>query len=79
MCDFSDKYTKLKNWSCVLNCCSGCPGVFVTDIEMNGDKYLDLPFICFHHYENINSCSFHKKILPEHGKTFPSFTNIENV
>ena len=48
--------SKFSKWSCVLNCCSEFPGVFVTNSEINGDGYLDLPFIHFHHFENVRSC-----------------------
>ena len=30
--------TGVTNWSCLLNCFIECPGVFVSDAEMNGDK-----------------------------------------
>ena len=62
----------------MLNFCSERPGVFVTDAVMNNEKYVDPPFINFHHCKNISSCSFHKQLLPEHGKTCPSFMNIEH-
>ena len=60
--------SNFSKWSCVLNCCSEFPGVFVTNSEINGDGYLDLPFIHFHHYQSTRSCSFHNQLLPEHGK-----------
>ena len=34
MCDFPENI-KFPKWSCVLNCCSGFPGVFVPGAEMN--------------------------------------------
>ena len=79
MCDFLDKDIKFPRFSCLLNCCSECPGLFVPDAEINGDKYVDLQFIRFNHYENISSCSLHKQLLPDHGKTCPFCTNTENV
>ena len=66
MCDFPEKYTKLPKWSCVLNCCSECPGVFVPDAEINYEDDVNLPFVLFHYYGNISSCSFHKRLLLEH-------------
>ena len=71
MCDFTEKDIKLQKWSCVLNCCSECPGVFVPDAEINDGDDADLPFILFHHYENIISRYFHKQLFHEHGKTLP--------
>ena len=62
----------------MLNYLSECLGVFVTDTEINGDKDAELTLIFFHHYENIISCSLHKQILPKHGKTCISCTNIED-
>ena len=32
MCDFPEKYIKLPKCSCVLNCCSECCSVVVTDV-----------------------------------------------
>ena len=60
MCDFPGKYIKFPKWSCVLNCCIECPGVFIPNAKINGYKYLNLPFIIFHHYKNIISCYSHK-------------------
>ena len=34
MCDFTDKYTNLRKWSCVLNCCSECTDVFIPDVKL---------------------------------------------
>ena len=79
MCDFPNKYIKLTKFSCVLRCCIEFPGLFVPDAEINGENYVDLPFIRFYHYENISSCHFHKQILPAHGKTFPLCMNLENI
>ena len=79
MCDFPEKYTNLPKWSCVLNVCSECPIFFVTDAENNYEYDLDIPFIWYHHYKSISSCSFHKQLFPEHFKTCPSCINIENV
>ena len=79
MCDCTDKYIKLTNWSFVLIFCSNFPGVFVTGAEMNDDKDVDLPFIIFCHYQNIRSCCFHKHILSQHHKTYPLCMNILNV
>ena len=45
---------------------------------MNGEKYVDLPFIHLNHYENASSCSLNKHILPEHGKTCTLWINTEN-
>ena len=45
---------------------------------INDEEDMDLPLISSHHYENISFCYFHKQILPEHGKTCPSCTNLEN-
>ena len=39
---------------------------------------MDLPFNRFHHYENISSCSFHKQLLPDHGKTRPFLRKYRN-
>ena len=75
MYDLTDKDINVQKCSCVLNCFCECPGVFVTNEEMNGEKYVDLPFIHFHHYENISSWSFHKQLLPEHSKTCTSCMN----
>ena len=63
----------------MLNCCSECPGAFVPDAEINGDKNVDLPFAHFYHYENISSFYLHKHIFPDHGKTCPMCMNLENV
>ena len=76
--EFTDKYIKFLKCSCVLNCCSECPGVFLRDAEIIGDKDMDLPLIIFNHYENITSFNFHKQILPKHGKTCILCINIEN-
>ena len=46
---------------------------------MNDYKDTELQFIHFHHYENVSSCYLHKKLLPGHGKKFPSFMNPDNV
>ena len=45
MCEFTEKYTKLTKWSCLLNCCTECPGVFVPDVEMNAEDYAYLTLI----------------------------------
>ena len=63
----------------MLICCSECPGVFVTVSIINGYKDGNLPFISFHHYENIISCYLHKQLFPDHGKTCPSCMNREDV
>ena len=60
ICDCPDKYIKFPKWSCVLNCYSECPGIFFPGEEMNCDKNVDLPFIKFHHYENLISWYFQK-------------------
>ena len=51
------------NWSCMLNFCIGCPGVFVTDAEIICEEDVNVPFIYFHHYKNISSHSLHKQLL----------------
>ena len=79
MCDCTEKYIKFPKWSWVLYDGSECPGISPPDAEMNGDKYMDLQFICFHHYENTSSYYLHKQILPEHGKICPSRMNLEIV
>ena len=66
-------------WSCVLNCCSECTGVFVLDAEMNDEDDANIPFIQIHHCVNISSCSLHKHVFTEHGKICPSCMNIENA
>ena len=50
MCDYPDKDIKFTKWSCVFNCCSECPGFFVTDAEMNSEKDMGLTFILFCQY-----------------------------
>ena len=47
MCYFPDKDIKFPKWSCVLKCCSECPGVFVPDAEINDEDDINLPFIVF--------------------------------
>ena len=79
MSDCTNKYIKFPNWSCVLKCCSECPGVFVTDSEMSSNKDVEILFICLHYYENISYCYLHKELLPEHVKTYTSCINVENV
>ena len=49
MCDFSGKDTNFPKWSCVLNCCSECTGVFVTYTEMNDEDDVNFSLIVFHH------------------------------
>ena len=49
MCDFTEKYFDLTKLSCVLNCCSEYPGVFVPDEEIIDEDDLNLPFIQFQH------------------------------
>ena len=63
----------------MLNCCIECPVVFVIDEEINCDEDVDLPFICFHYYQNIISCSLPKHILPECGKICPLCMNLGNL
>ena len=63
ICDFTKKYIHLPKWSCVLNCFCEYPGVLVPDSEINGNKYMDLPFITFHPYYNIISCSLAKTAI----------------
>ena len=77
MCDFPDKYMKFLKRSRVLNFCSECPGVFVTDAEISCEEYVNLPFICFHPCKNITSCYLHAQILPDNGKTCPLCMNLE--
>ena len=79
MCDFTDRDIKLPKWSCVLNCYSECPGFFFNEAESNWGDYVYLSFIHFHHYKDIISCYSHKHLLPEHVKTCPPCTNLENV
>ena len=55
MCDCPEKYTKFPNWSCELIFFNECPCVLVPDSEINFVEDVDLPFIHFHHYENIIS------------------------
>ena len=76
---FMKIYIKLPNCSCVLNCCSEFPGVFVPDVEINDRVGVNLPFIRFHHHKNIISCSLHKQLFHYHVKTCPPRMNIENV
>ena len=71
MCDFPDKAIKFSDLSCVLNCCSECSGIFVTNTEMNGDGYMVSTLLCFYHFENISFCSLHKNLLPDRGKLCP--------
>ena len=71
--------SSLPKCSCVLNCCIKCPGVFVPDAEMNDKDDADLPFIRFHHYKNISSCSFCNQLFLEHGENCTSCTNKDNV
>ena len=78
MCDCPEKYIKFTKWSCVLMFCSEFPGLFVNGAEMNGDKDMDLPFICVHEYKKISSCTLHKHILTDNGKTYPPSMNIEH-
>ena len=77
MFECPDKYIKFSKCSCVLNFYIECPGLFVTDADINGDKDVNLPFIYFHHYKNVIFCYLNKQILPYHGKTYPSCINIE--
>ena len=63
--------SNLTKCQCVLNFCSECPGVFVSDAEINCEEYMNLPFLSFNHYKNISSCSLHNQLLPKHGKIFP--------
>ena len=51
MCDFTEKYIDLTKLSCVLNCCSECPGAFVFDEETIDEDDLNLPFIRFQQYK----------------------------
>ena len=67
-CDFPEKYSKFQKFSCLLSYFSGYPGLFVPDAEINSEEYVDLPFICNNHFENISSYSFHKHLLSDHGK-----------
>ena len=42
--------TKISNfpkWSCMLNCCSECPGIFVPDKEINCGENVNLLCIFF--------------------------------
>ena len=71
------EYIKFPKWSCVLNCCSECPGIFVTDAEINDEDDVNLPFIQFYHYKNISFCYFHTQLFPDHGKICPSWMNLE--
>ena len=77
MCEFTDKYIKFTKWLYVLNCYNECPDVFVPYEEINCEEEFNPPFIRFHHKKNIISCSLHKTIFPENGKTCPSCINIE--
>ena len=79
MCDFLEKYIKFPKWSCVLKFFSEHPGVFVPDAEMNDEDDAYILFIRLHRYKNTSYCSLHKQLLPEHIKTCPSCTNIENL
>ena len=63
----------------MLNYCIEFPGVFILGTRINDEYDANLPFINFHHYENISSCYLNKQILPENFKTCPSCMNIENV
>ena len=78
MCDFPEKKSNFPKWSSVLNCCSECTGVFVLDTEISCEDDANVTFIQFYHYKNISSFYFQKQLLPGHGKTYPSCTNIEN-
>ena len=76
MCDFPDKDMKFPKWSCVLNCCSECPGVFVTHEEINCEEGVNLPLICFCHYLNISSFYFHKQLFFKHVKICTLYVNL---
>ena len=78
LCDFLEKYIKFPNWSCVLNCYSERPGVF-SGAEVTDEDDAYILFILFHQYKNISSFYLHKQLLPDHGKKYPSFMNIEIV
>ena len=54
MYDLPNEDMKLKNWSCMLNCCIECTGVFVPYAEINNEKYVDLPFI----FSPLRKCNF---------------------
>ena len=77
MCEFFDKDIKYPKWSCVLNCCSECPGVFVPNAETNCDQDVGLPFIHFNRYKNIGYFYLNKNLLSEHCKTCTSWINLE--
>ena len=78
MCEFPDKDIKFPKWSCVLNFCSECPGVFFPEAEINYEEDVNLPSIHFHHYKDISSCYLTEHILPDNGKTCPLCTNLED-
>ena len=73
------KISNLPKWSCVLNCLSEYTGIYVPDAEINNNKVMDLPFICFCHYENVGSFYLHMQLLTEHVNNSPICTNIENT
>ena len=66
------RISNLPKWSCVLKFYS-VPGAYIND-----NKDMELPFICFCRHKNISCCYFHKQLLTENGKEFPSCTNLDN-
>ena len=38
-----------------------------------------IPFIIFRLYKNMGTCSLHKRLFPDHGKTYPLWMNLESV
>ena len=69
MCDCPEKDIKVPKRSYLLKFYSECSGVFFTDVEINFDEDVELPFIHFHHYGDISSHYFHEHILSENCKT----------
>ena len=61
----------------MLNCCSECPDVFVTDEEMNDGEDTELLFIPFCYYESVRYCSLHNQIYTENDKIFPLFMRLD--
>ena len=37
---------------------------------MTDNEVIDIPFISFHHYENISSFLLHTQLLPDHRNNF---------
>ena len=62
MCEYPQSDHALPHWKCVLQCCTKCPCVNITDQETDDQYYDTTPSISFHIYHLIARCTANRRL-----------------